>query len=100
MSKSSQVEKIIKYMAKHPTKQWWYAPDFQARGMEEAYYVGYEASARMSDIMRMYPTIINIKREGKYRYIQLRPIKEWSTTIPESIRKMVREEQTGQKELV
>lgn len=68
MSKLTQCETIIKAMLDCPEKEWWYASDFQ----KSPYFVGYEASARMSDIAREYPSLVDVSRDGRYRILRIR----------------------------
>lgn len=68
MSKLTQCKTIIKAMLDHPEKEWWYASDFQ----KSPYFVGYEASARMSDIAREYPSLVDVSRDGRYRILRIR----------------------------
>lgn len=68
MSKLTQCKTIIKIMLDHPEKEWWYASDFQ----KSPYFVGYEASARMSDIIREYPSLVDVGRDGRYRILRIR----------------------------
>lgn len=53
-------------------QEWFYAPDFQRPNMNPELFVGYEASARISELVKEYPELIEYKREGKYRYIRVR----------------------------
>lgn len=48
-------------------KRVWYARDFQC----EPYFVGYEATARMSDLLRMYPEIFIARKDGRFRTLEL-----------------------------
>jgi hypothetical protein len=66
-----QYEKILTLMEMHPEKEWWFAPDFQRAGLGEL-YVGYEASARISELPKVYPGMFEFKKEGKYRYVRLK----------------------------
>ena len=68
MSKRTQCETIIQAMLDQPEKEWWYASDFQ----KAPYFVGYEASARMSDIVREYPSLVDVGRDGRYRILRIR----------------------------
>ena len=67
MSKLTQCKTIIKIMLDHPEKEWWYASDFQ----KSPYFVGYEASARMSDIIREYPSLVDVDRDGRFRILRI-----------------------------
>lgn len=68
MSKRTQCETILQAMIDHPEKEWWYASDFQ----KGAYFVGYEASARMSDVARLYPKMVEVGRDGRFRTLRLK----------------------------
>lgn len=99
MAKDTQVNKIIRYMASTPSKEWWYAPDFQRPNTPSQFYVGYEATARISDILREYSGLMEVKRDGRFRYIKLKPTDQIPDSVPSSIVAMIREERTGQREL-
>ena len=71
-------------MLQNRLKKYWYAKDFQS-GKQ---FVGYEASARMSDLIRLYPNIVIAERDGRFRTLrinwknkqeikELRSLKEW-----------------------
>lgn len=68
----TQHEKILAVMVRNKAQEWFYAPDFQRPGMHADLFVGYEASARMSELIKDYPELVQYKREGKYRYIRVR----------------------------
>lgn len=68
MNKRTQCETIIQAMLDHPEKEWWYASDFQ----KAPYFVGYEASARMSDIVREYPSLVDVDKDGRFRILRIR----------------------------
>jgi hypothetical protein len=55
-------------MLDHPEKEWWHASDFQ----KGQYFVGYEASARMSDVARLYPKMVEVGRDGRFRTLKLK----------------------------
>lgn len=64
----TQCQKILNMMYENRSeKKVWYAKDFQ-RGK---YFVGYEATARMSDLIRMYPQIFKVGKDGRYRTLEL-----------------------------
>lgn len=64
----TQCEFMLKTMYENRnTKKVWYAKDFQ----REPYFIGYEASARMSDLSRMYPQIFYIRKDGRFRTLEL-----------------------------
>ena len=64
----TQCEFILQTMYDNrDNKKVWYAKDFQ----HPPYFVGYEASARMSDLVRMYPEIFIVAKDGRFRTIEL-----------------------------
>lgn len=65
-----QRDKILKAMIDNPDKKTWLAKDFQ----NGEYFIGYEASARMSEIANIYSDIIITGKEGRFRSLAL----DWS----------------------
>lgn len=64
----TQIKTILTAMLHNPDKIWWYASDFQS----SPYFVGYEASARMSDIKRQYDDDLVISsNDGRYRILRI-----------------------------
>lgn len=64
----TQCQFILDTMYNHRhEKRVWYAKDFQ----HEPYFVGYEATARMSDLVRMYPHIFIVRKDGRFRTLEL-----------------------------
>jgi len=64
----TQCQFILKTMYENKdNKEVWYAKDFQ----HGKYFVGYEASARMSDLLRMYPEIFIVGQDGRFRTLEL-----------------------------
>lgn len=63
----TQCDVILKAMLENPNKAEWTAKDFQSG----KYFVGYEATARMSDLMRMYPDILIVGRQGRFRTLSI-----------------------------
>ena len=63
----TQCEIILKAMLENPQKNEWTAKDFQSGD----YFVGYEATARMSDLMRMYPDLLIVGRQGRFRTLAI-----------------------------
>lgn len=62
-----QTDVILKAMLDNEETKWWYAKDFQ----QGKYFVGYEATARMSELAHMYPNIIIAERDGRYRTLRI-----------------------------
>lgn len=65
--KLTQCDKIFKAMLENKDKIEWTAKDFQSG----KYFVGYEASARMSDLIRMYPGVFKAGKEGRFRTLSI-----------------------------
>lgn len=64
----TQCEKMLNIMYENRfNKRVWYGKDFQ----HEPYFIGYEATARMSDLLRMYPDIFFAKKDGRFRTLEL-----------------------------
>ena len=65
--KLSQCEKILIAMLSNKNKEIWMASDFQSG----KYFIGYEASARMSDLVRIYPTLFIVGKKGRFRTLSI-----------------------------
>ena len=65
--KLTQCDVILKAMLENKDKTVWSAKDFQ----EGKYFVGYEASARMSDLVRLHPDILIVGKEGRFRTLSI-----------------------------
>lgn len=65
--KLTQCDKIFKAMLENKDKDKWTAIDFQ----NGKYFVGYEATARMSDLKRMYPEVFKVGKEGRFRTLSI-----------------------------
>ena len=63
----TQCETILKAMLENPQKNEWTAKDFQSGD----YFVGYEATARMSDLLRIYPELFIAGKDGRFRTLKL-----------------------------
>ena len=62
-----QYDIILKAMLTRKDVKRWNAIDFQF----EPYFVGYEASARMSELAQMYPDILIAERDGRFRTLRV-----------------------------
>ena len=62
-----QCDVILKAMLENAERENWTAKDFQ----NGKYFVGYEASARMSDLMRTYPTLLKVGKDGRFRTLSI-----------------------------
>jgi len=62
-----QWEIILNAMLTNRNKITWTAKDFQ----KEPYFVGYEASARMSELAKIYPDLIITGKDGRFRTLSI-----------------------------
>ena len=65
--KVSQCLKMLRIMLEHKEHKVWKASDFQSG----EFFIGYEATARMSDLMRVYPEIFIVGKDGRFRTLEL-----------------------------
>lgn len=65
----SQYEIILKAMLNNKNKVWWTASDFQ----QGENFVGYEATARMSELKTKYLGLFNEKKIGRFRALSINP---------------------------
>lgn len=70
--KKTQYEIILGAMLTNKDKSQWTAKDFQSG----EYFVGYEASARMSELNKMYPDLFITGKEGRFRTLSIDWTKE------------------------
>ena len=63
----NQCDIILKAMLENRFKKEWKATDFQSG----KYFVGYEATARMSDLLRMYPDLVIAGKDGRFRTLSI-----------------------------
>ena len=65
--KLNQWDTILRAMLENKEKEVWTAIDFQSG----EYFVGYEASARMSELMKQYPDLFIVGRASRFRTLQI-----------------------------
>ena len=65
--KLTQCDIILIAMLTNRNLNNWTAKDFQ----HGEYFVGYEATARMSDLLRMYPDLLIAGKDGRYRTLSI-----------------------------
>ena len=83
-----QIEKIFALMCYNREKrEWFFPPDFMKPELGDL-FVGYEASARLSDLARKYPDMIESLKRGKYMYRRIKWEKRglWIDSLPENLR--------------
>lgn len=90
MLELTQYEKIIKIMVNNKDHVWWLPQEFMRPDLGE-YFVGYEASARLSELARLYPKMIESLRDGKYikRRFKFEAIEEFYQFLPDKMKCMM-----------
>lgn len=63
----TQCDTILYAMLENRNKKWWSAKDFQSG----KYFVGYEASPRMSELSNKYNDLILTAKDGRFRIIAI-----------------------------
>lgn len=63
----TQCEIILTAMLSNKSKEEWTASDFQSG----KHFVGYEASARMSDLIRLHPKVFIIGKVNRFRTLKV-----------------------------
>ncbi len=86
----TQYQKIIFKMLHGPKDKWWLPHEF----MRGDYFVGYEASARLSELAADYPEMIETKQDGKYkaRRIKTDAVDFWLPQLPRDLREAIETE--------
>ena len=65
--KLTQCDIILIAMLENKDRKVWTAKDFQSGD----YFVGYEATARMSDLIRIYPDLFIVGKDGRFRTLSI-----------------------------
>ena len=63
----TQYDVILRAMLSNRSIKEWKASDFQ----KAPYFVGYEASPRMSELAQMYPDLLNVGKDGRFRTLSI-----------------------------
>lgn len=63
----TQCDTILLAMLENRDKQWWSAKDFQSG----KYFVGYEASPRISELANKYNDLIITAKDGRFRIVSI-----------------------------
>lgn len=87
----TQHQKIVFRMLHGRKDRWWLPQDFMQSG---EYFVGYEASARLSELAAEYPEMIETRQEGKQfaRRIKTENVDVWLPQLPRYLQDAIREE--------
>ena len=83
----SQHQKILTLMCRFPDKKWWFPYDFMKQEQGDL-FVGYEASARLSELGSQYPEMIETQQAGKYKKRRLcfEGMDQWLPMLPKDLR--------------
>lgn len=89
-AKLTQHEKIISQMCRNRNKKWWLATDFMEPGLGEL-FVGYEASARLTELVKSYPDVFETRQEGRFRAVRMRfeTGSMWFHSLPVNLKKVI-----------
>lgn len=87
ISRFSQQQKILTVMARGAPDKWFFPYDFMRDDMGDL-FVGYEASARLSELAHDYPEMVESQRDGKYikRRLRMELIADWMSLLPKDLR--------------
>lgn len=90
MTGLTQHQKIVAKMCRYPARIWWLPPDFMRADPE--FFVGYEASARLSELQREYPNAFESRREGKYlaRRMLFQDMDKWLPSMPKNLQAIIK----------
>jgi len=82
----TQQDKIILAMLTNRDKVWWFPADFNQLGSH--HFVGYEATARLSEVAQKYPDMIRSEKDGKFikRSIRWENMSLWIDQLPATIK--------------
>lgn len=89
-NKLTSHQKIVAIMANNKNQEWFFAKDIINQG-EGDYYVGYEATARMSELVRKFPDMFESQGVGKYikRRIRWEELELWFRDLPTEYRHII-----------
>jgi len=83
-----QIEKIFALMCFNRRKRkWWYPPHFMSESLGQ-FFVGYEASARLSELASKYPSMVESRKVDKYmwRRIKWEERDRWIDQLPQNLK--------------
>jgi len=85
----TQHQKIVAMMCTNHDKQWWLPADFMQGG---EFFVGYEASARLSELQSDNLSMFETRRSGKFmeRRIRFETGKIWYPLISKDLQLMIK----------
>lgn len=83
----TQHQKILMTMCRANQKDWFLPADFMDPHLD-GLFVGYEASARLSELATEYPDMIESQRDGKYikRRLRMETMNTWLPLLAKDLR--------------
>ena len=83
----SQHQKILMHICHNRQQEWFLPFHFMGDTMGDL-FVGYEASARLSELAKDYPDMMDSQREGKYirRRVRFESIDQWLHLLSKDLR--------------
>lgn len=90
MAQLTQHQKIVAIMCRDKSKRWWKSHEVMNAG-EADLFIGYEVTARFSELASDYPDMLESKREGKYviRRMRFETGKQWYYDLPKDLKQVV-----------
>lgn len=87
MIELTQRQKILTIMCRSAPNDWFFPYDFMDQNMGDL-FVGYEASARLSELASSYPEMVESEHAGKYirRRLRLTELDGWFEVLPKDLR--------------
>lgn len=88
----TQYQKILTIMCRD-RHRWYYPHDFMKSGLGHL-FVGYEASARLSELSKKYPYMFVERRDGKFIVRKLNPddFQHWFSLLDSDLKSVVAKE--------
>lgn len=93
MSELTQHQKILTLMCRHRAQEWWLPIHFMDSNLGDL-FVGYEASARLSELAKDNPQMIQSLPDGRFkkRRIRFETIHAWLPLIARDLADTIRAE--------
>ena len=92
MAQLTQHQKIVAIMCINKTKTWWKSYDLlNATDGNNDLFIGYEVTARFSELASTYPDMFENKREGKYiiRRMRFETGRDWWHNLPKDMQQLI-----------
>lgn len=85
----TQHQKIVAMICSNHEKMWWLPSDFMKGG---EFFVGYEASARLSELQSDNPEMFESRQAGRFkeRRICFETGKDWYANAPKDLQLMIK----------